>query len=167
MDAAVQRMLDERAVEKVHVRYCRGIDRMDWKLVRSCFHEDAYADYGDFKGKLDDFITYAQRGVIFQYTMHFIGNQLVEIDGDTAWAEHYTRAFHRILPTAEAPSSDWNMNLRYIDRMEKRQGEWRIAHRVMVFECLHMLPVGEVPAFVSDFNMGVRGPGDLCYSRKR
>ena len=165
MDAAVQHLLDQNAVEKVHVRYCRGIDRTDWKLVRSCFHDDAYADYGDFKGKLDDFIAYAQRGVIFQYTMHFIGNQLVEIVGDTAWAEHYTRAYHRILPTEQAPASDWHMCLRYIDRMEKRKDEWRIANRVMIVESVHMLPVGDVPDFVASFNKGVRGPDDFCYNR--
>jgi hypothetical protein len=97
--------------------------------------------------------------------MHFIGNQIVDIDADTAWAEHYTRAYHRILPTPEAESSDWHMCLRYIDRADRRNGEWRIGHRVMLLDAMHILPVTEVPEFAGNFNPGVRGTGDFCYSR--
>jgi hypothetical protein len=167
MDPILQNLVDETAIRNLHLRYCRGIDRMDWDLVRSCFHEDAQADYGGFKGDLDAFMAYAKQGVIFQYTMHFVGNQLVDIDGDIAWAERYTRAFHRVLPTAQSPAMDWNMNLRYIDRLARSGGEWRIVDRVMITEAMTTASVEAVPDFAAAFNVGVRGREDLSYRRDR
>ena len=41
MEAKLQQLLDEAEIRRVHIRYCRGIDRMDWDLVRSCYHPDA------------------------------------------------------------------------------------------------------------------------------
>ena len=35
MDPKLQRLLDEAEIRDVHLRYCRGIDRMDFDLVRS------------------------------------------------------------------------------------------------------------------------------------
>lgn len=35
MDEELRRFLDEEAVKKVHVRYCRGVDCMDFDLIRS------------------------------------------------------------------------------------------------------------------------------------
>ena len=34
----VQLLLAEREVKNVVLRYCRGVDRMDLALVRSCYH---------------------------------------------------------------------------------------------------------------------------------
>jgi hypothetical protein len=31
----------------------------------------------------------------YEKTTHLIGNQLVKVNGDRAWAEHYTLATHR------------------------------------------------------------------------
>ena len=45
--AALQMLIDEAAIKKVHLRYCRGIDRMDWDLIRSCYHPDAIDDHGE------------------------------------------------------------------------------------------------------------------------
>ena len=35
MEEALQRLLDEAAIKKVHLRYCRAVDRRDWELLRS------------------------------------------------------------------------------------------------------------------------------------
>ena len=35
-------MLDERAITRILMLYCRGIDRCDAELLRSCYHEDAH-----------------------------------------------------------------------------------------------------------------------------
>ncbi|MEI6002085.1 hypothetical protein H3V53_34635 [Paraburkholderia bengalensis] len=31
-------------------RYCRGIDRIDWDLVRTCYHPDAFDEHGSSGG---------------------------------------------------------------------------------------------------------------------
>ena len=47
-------------IADVIYRYARGIDRLDFDLVRSCYHPDAYDDHGSFKGSVEAFITAAQ-----------------------------------------------------------------------------------------------------------
>ncbi len=129
----IQTLIDEALIRKVHLRYCRGVDRMDWDLVRSCYHPDATDEHGGYSGGIDGFIEWVSAGLPrFESTMHFTGNQLVEVHGDTAWAEHYAIVQHRRAATAEQPAADLIVNVRYVDRMERREGEWRIAQRVVI-----------------------------------
>jgi len=136
MDEALQRLIDEAAIRKVHMRYCRGIDRADFALIRSCYHDDALDDHGDYVGGIDGFIEYCRAGLPnFLSTTHFTGNQIIEIDGDSAWSETYARAYHRVAPASEGePMKDLVVNARYVDRFEKRDGEWKIAHRKVVVD---------------------------------
>lgn len=139
----LQRLLDEAAIKKVHLRYCRGIDRMDWALIRSCYHPDAIDDHGEYVGGIDGFIEYCQAGCpTFLSTTHFTGNQLVEVNGDAAWAEHYARAYHRVCKE-DGSEVDLVVNARYADRFERREGEWRIARRTVVVDSDRVDPVIE------------------------
>lgn len=137
-------LLDEAAIRRLHLRYCRGVDRMDWALVRSCYHPDAIDDHGAYSGGVDGFIAWLEVGLPrFEATMHFTGNQLVEVSGDRAWAEHYAMAFHRVGATAAAAAHDLVINVRYVDRVERRDGEWRIARRTLIDEGQRVLPAGD------------------------
>lgn len=144
MNEELRRLLDEAAIKKVHIRYCRGIDRMDWELIRSCYHPDAIDDHGEYVGGIDGFIEYCKAGCpTFVSTTHMTGNQLVEVDGDSAWAEHYARAFHRVAADENGPERDLVVNTRYVDRFERRGGEWKIAHRTVVVDTDRVDPVTE------------------------
>jgi hypothetical protein len=145
LEPALQRLLDEAAIKAVQIRYCRGVDRMDWELVRSCYHPDATDDHGDYVGGVDGFIEYCKAGTPnFESTTHFTGNQLVEVDGDTAWAEHYARAYHRVRAGPDGPAKDLVVNCRYVDRLERRDGEWRFASRVIIVDSENVEPVREL-----------------------
>src|SRR5579864_9251358 len=88
---------DEDAIKATVLRYCRGIDRMDRELVRSCYHPDATDSHGSFGGGVDDFLTWVWR-LLERYTMtmHYIANQLVEPLGEgRARCESYGVAVHR------------------------------------------------------------------------
>lgn len=168
MDAALQRLLDIQAIKEIHLRYCRGIDRMDWDMVRSCYHADAIDDHGPFKGNVEGFIKWASELLAgFQSTTHFIGNQLVEVRGDTAWAECYCRAYHRKRATEDTPAMDWLLNVRYVDRIDKRHGEWRIARRVIVCESERFDPVVGVQDLRSIWHRGSRDRLDPSYEQPR
>lgn len=131
----VRGLLDEAAIRRVHLDYCRGIDRHDWELVRSCYHADAVDHHGPFTGGVEEFIEWALTFTqSVASTTHFVGNQIVDLDGDVAWHEAYCRAFHRLTATDEAPARDWVVNLRYLDRMERRDGRWKIADRLVVHD---------------------------------
>jgi hypothetical protein len=161
----LQHLVDEAAIKRVHIRYCRAVDRMDWDLLRSCYHPGAVDDHGSFRGGVEEFIGWlAGQLPHLVSTMHFTGNQLVEIDGDRAWMESYTRAYHRIPATAGAPAADLVLNVRYVDRLEKRDGEWRIVDRVLVHDSERFDPVqGLAAEFGADQAAGTRDRTDPSY----
>jgi ketosteroid isomerase-like protein len=146
----LQRTLDQQEIADVIHRYCRGIDRCDFDLVRSCYHPDGIDDHGDFRGGVEEFIAYVQRGIgHYEHTMHFIGNTLIEPAGDEARAESYLVAYHHLLASRTKPERDYVVGLRYVDDFERRAGEWRIAARVCVFEWSRidaLAPGGWTPA---------------------
>ncbi|HEY4331768.1 MAG TPA: nuclear transport factor 2 family protein, partial [Ilumatobacteraceae bacterium] len=103
----VSEFVAEREIRAVIMRYCRGIDRRDYDLVRSCYHADATDEHGDFAGDVDDFIEHVQRAIVaYESTMHFIGNLLVEVDGDRARVESYVMAMHRLPVRGEPTAKD-------------------------------------------------------------
>ena len=61
MDPKLQKLVDEAEIRQVHIRYCRGIDRMDWALVRSCYHPDAIDRHGAYEGGVEGFIEWAAK----------------------------------------------------------------------------------------------------------
>ena len=69
-------------------RYAVGVDRKDWELFRSCFTEDAVIDYtatGGPRHRRDDMVVFLSEAMAqFSGTQHFVLNQEVEIEGDTA-----------------------------------------------------------------------------------
>ncbi len=139
--ATIEVAADRAAIYAVLVRYCRGIDRRDLALVRSCYHDDAYDDHGAYAGSLDGFLDFVACEVHarFRTTMHKLGQALIEIEGDEALAESYAIC-HHVATERESEGSvgrdvdDFVMGIRYLDRFERREGEWRIARRELRWE---------------------------------
>lgn len=130
-------LLDERAIRRVLSRYCRGIDRMDLDLVRDCYWPEATDRHGPFTGTRDEFVAWVGPLLRRQtMTMHHLGNVLVDSlfdDPDTAVAETYVVAYHSGVPAGD-PRWNYTAGLRYVDRFERRDGQWRIADRVTAIE---------------------------------
>ena len=80
----LETLLAKQEITDVVHRYARGIDRLDFESVKSCYHPDAYDDHGAFKGSVDEFVEMCKDFLPrWTATMHFMGNVLVdEIDGD-------------------------------------------------------------------------------------
>jgi hypothetical protein len=134
MASTVEELIAEAEVRAIHLRYCRAADRLDLHLFRSCFHENAQFDLPVYKGGVEGFIAMAWetlRG--FEATRYFTGNQLVEVMGERAWAEHYTVATHRIKASQDGPMRDDVANVRYIDQLEFRDA-WRIVRRTLLLD---------------------------------
>ena len=164
MRKTIEDVIAEAAIKDIQMRYCRACDRADYELLRGCFHADATTSYGFFGGSVDDFIASAQQQLpLFLHTTHNTGNQNVEVTGDSAWAEHYTVATHRLAADADNPLRDFVTAVRYIDRMECRGGDWRIAHRKLALDWTRTDPVNPAPSD-PEVPRGERGKGDLSYS---
>ena len=163
----IDALLAERAIRDVVLRYCRGIDRRQFDIVRECYHPDAHDEHGDFTGTVDAFIVHAATALdAFETTTHFAGNILVELNPDDshrARCEAYVTAIHRIAPRGTAPARDHVVGLRYIDDFEQRNGQWRIANRICVFDWTRTDPVAGWQ-FTDAFRRGRADRDDIVFA---
>jgi hypothetical protein len=125
-------LLDRQAIRDCVNRYCRGLDRHDDELLASVFHADAVDNHGPWIGPRDAFVRWANHechdGLLAH--QHHVTTHNCELDGDIAHAETYVLFIHR--------QGDGRSVLfgggRYLDRFERRDGEWRIALRRVVMD---------------------------------
>jgi hypothetical protein len=170
MDAArlarMEQMLDRQDILDCLTRFSRGMDRFDKPLFLSAFHADAVVAAGNFVGDVESLYTWAsamhEAGQIA--THHNMLNHSCEIDGDTAHTESYYLFVGR-----NRDDSNWIAGGRYIDRLERRDGEWKIALRTNAIEWSGMVPTMPIPfADVPDiFGNGApsRSTDDPSYQR--
>jgi len=158
--AADVRWLKDRAeILDCMNRYTRGADRLDRELMLSAYHPDATDDRGAFTGNPEQRVQW-----LFDYlssvdhATHHITNFTLDIDGDVCHAESY------VLTTLIARgSSDVTIGTaRYIDRLERRNGEWRIAHREAPMDFVFTVPTHENHP---DVLKGSRDRSDRSYAR--
>jgi hypothetical protein len=65
-------------------------------------------------------------------TQHVLGQSWIELEGNTARVETQVISYHRVNMGEE--ERDTCIGGRYLDRIEKRDGEWRIATRTMLYD---------------------------------
>jgi hypothetical protein len=82
----LEELVAKQEITELMNRYCRGIDRFDWDLVRSCYHDDADLDYAIFRGGPDELIAFLKQilGTMTTATMYTLSNVIVSLDGNTA-----------------------------------------------------------------------------------
>jgi len=115
------------------VRLARGEDRRDADIIRSSWWPDAHYDYGVQSGDFDSYLAWVVPGAgAIKNTQHVLGQTYIELDGDTAKAETHVVSYHRV--DMGAGDQDTCIGGRYLDTMERRGGEWRIADRVMLYD---------------------------------
>ena len=163
-ERALRVLLDKQEIHEVLMRYCRGIDRCDAELLHSVYHPDATDDHGLFKGKAADFIPWALNALVRdEGTSHYIANELIEVDGDVAHCESYLFGVHR-RRDKNGSLTDLSFAGRYADRFERRNGEWKIAHRQVVFDRSRIDKV-EREFSIDKFVCGKRSREDPAYKR--
>lgn len=165
-DARLQALLDKQDIHEVMMRYCRAVDRMDIDLLKTCYWPDARDDHGPFKGSATEFFGIVENlSDPYSFSQHLICNEFVELDGDSARSESYF-----VMPAgteSEGERKIWILAGRYIDRFERRNGEWRIADRVVTQDWEVTLPATECNFLPNPFVQGQRSPQDIVYTGRR
>lgn len=128
----LQELSARTSINDVLMKYVRGVDRRDWDLVRSCYHEDAFQDHGAYAGGLDGLITWSRAWhENIPVCMHTVSNVLIELNGDTAVAESYV-IVHQMQPDESGTMVYATAGCRYVDTFEYREGPgWRILRRIV------------------------------------
>ena len=132
LEAEVRRLIDEREVSKVILRYAQGLDSRRFEQVWECFAPDAVVQGSRNSGVLSEYLPPLLAGVeSFGVTMHFMGNQLREVDGDTATTETYCIAHH--FKDDAGREEAIIMGVRYYDDLVRTaEGRWVIQRRKAV-----------------------------------
>ncbi len=127
----VRELWDRDRIARVPRRYSRGIDRRDWETVRSCFAADAFVEGSRTTAPIDEYLAYLRPSVEhYGTTMHFMCNQIVEVDGDAGFVETYAVAFHwKGVPAGADDPENLVVGVRYHDTMARSGEDWVITHR--------------------------------------
>ena len=140
--ARLEHMLERQDILDCLIRFSRGMDRFDRELFLSAFHPDAVIAAGAFVGGPAPLYDWAsnlhEQGQVA--THHNLLNITCEIDGDTAHTETYYLFVGR-----NRDETNWIAGGRYIDRLERRAGEWKIASRCNAVEWSGMVPTMPIP----------------------
>jgi hypothetical protein len=164
---AVSALLDREAIRTVLYRYCRAVDRADIELLESVYHPDAWEHHGNVIGDAAEFRRHAVTRVVapdaYRVIRHSLGSINIELDGDVAHVESYFDA--ACLPEGhDGPHEVVRLHYgRYVDRFERRDGDWRIARRVVVQDFIEMRPAREVDD--DGYPRSSRSTDDVVYRR--
>jgi hypothetical protein len=125
-------------IDRDRIRHClerlaRGEDRRDAEMIGASLWEDSTTDYGVFRGSFAEYLAWVVPGAdAIANTQHVLGQTYIELDGDKASAETQVVSYHRV--NMGEGDHDTCIGGRYLDVLERRDGEWRIAERTMLYD---------------------------------
>lgn len=152
---------DREAIRDVITGIARGVDRFDQALLSACIAEDAALDMG--AGKTVSGAEFAAmlkppaqrpRG-----RMHVVSNERIVLEGDAAWSETYIVSCQAI-QDGEGVQTRLRAG-RYLDRFERRDGEWKLTQRTFVDEWSRSDSVKAAPP--PGAHCSAPAPDDLLY----
>jgi hypothetical protein len=193
-DADLEDLVARRDIYAVLTRYCRALDRCDVALMQSVYWPDGIDNHGVFNGNAAEFAAFIIREIQrwFDVTMHAIMNIHIDVDGDRAASEAYLFAYHKVradmapeifgsryMAMFELGGLDpsrldrgnhhFYYGGRYLDRLERRNGEWRISKRQVIMDWNDNKPSGEIldqGMFATLTPRGERGASDLVFGNR-
>jgi len=148
-----EQLSDREAIRDVVFRYSHGVDRLDGDWMKSAYWPDATDDHGTFVGNAWEFVDHCMTShARWRSTLHCVFNQQIDLadDGVHARGETYNIAY--LFRDDDSTVRTWWG--RYLDDYEKRDGEWRILHRVCVHEASGSLPASEMEIPWQKFRQG-------------
>ena len=145
-----EQLIDEYAVARVRRNWAFARDHGEWETMRACFHPDATVNVSWYSGPA---ATFLDRTVAMstdrrpdERSKHWFGNSRVRLKRDRALLE--TDAMVLVRDRFDGHLFDFTWYIRMYDRVERRQGEWRILRMTAIYDKDRADPVvpGAVPA---------------------
>lgn len=166
LERKVQYLADRQQILDCVTRTARGNDRFDVELICSGYHSDGLHEIGNSAIPGVQYGDHANRAHrdLCERNLHNVTMQICEIDGDTAHAESYVIG----LFLDKDCRNSRILAGRYIDRLERRDGEWRIVVRRATVEVNLEGPATmfNTEAFRNrGYLKGTRDKDDLSYHR--
>lgn len=168
LERKVDELISREQIRDVLYRYTRHIDRFDVEGVKSGYHPDADdIHWNSFIGNAHKFAEHILREMNgIEFVTHEVTNPLIELDGDRAFVE--SRYTSRVRIGFEgAAKGEWVESVaqgRYLDVFERRDGEWKIAHRRLAQDGGRISVITDIASYNPDA-VGRRAPDDMVYKK--
>jgi hypothetical protein len=162
----VRYLMDRSAILDCISSHSRGHDRHDADLITAAYHDDGVDEHGYSVTQASEYGGWINQvhAAGSQVHTHNITTHLCEIEGDTAHCESYVLVclLNHDGVTARVISG------RYLDRLERRNGEWKIAVRRSTVELVLSADASllQTAQFRDQgYPRGTRDRRDLSYGR--
>lgn len=142
MHERLQEMLDHYEIRKTLSEYCQACDRGDVERMGDVYLDDSWDDHGAVQAPGKEFARIMSARIRESTTslFHMLGQSLITVDGDEAGAETYFLAAS--LSRREDGTEMCNqLGGRFVDKLRRENGRWRIKHRCVVRDWAISLPV--------------------------
>ncbi|WP_375691314.1 nuclear transport factor 2 family protein [Pseudooceanicola sp. LIPI14-2-Ac024] len=141
------RTADVTAIAQLIQRWGLARDQGRWDELADCFTADGTISVTWFTGAFSDFIAASRRTYqpASPRVKHLVGVPVVDVMGDRALAETNIQILGRF--AIEGVAVDNTSFARFLDRIVRTPGGWRIQSRVAIYEKDRLDPVVPGPAF--------------------
>ena len=162
----VQYLKDRTAILDCIAKHARGHDRHDVEIITNAYHDDGVDEHGFAINPGPEYAAWSNAihaAGSSQHT-HNITTHTCEINGNEAHCESYVLV---VLLNNDGVSARL-ISGRYIDRLEKRDGEWKIALRRTTVDVLLSgdASILKAPIFHDQgYTKGMRDKTDVSYQR--
>lgn len=162
----VRYLMDRTAILDSIATHARGCDRHDTDLISAAYHSDGVDEHGAMINPGPEYGDWANKvhAATAQLHLHNVTTHTVEIDGDVAHAESYVL----VTLLSQDGRTATLINGRYLDRLERRAGAWKISVRRSTVELMVTANADALltPAFQRQgYPKGTRDRRDLSYQR--
>jgi hypothetical protein len=149
LEAEVRVARDKQEIYDQIMRYSRGVDRCNQDLIQSTY--PTYPAAGVVAYSLKNTMT----------MMHFVGNCLIEVDGDDAESETYFVSYHRI--DRDGVEHLRMRGARYLHLWKRVDGRWITTDREMLDEWNSIQEVTERDPGSERWTFGQRSEDDGAF----
>lgn len=171
----IRELLAERAISKVLLAYCQGVDRRSWEQIHSCYHEGAVDQHGAYVGDPEGLIAWlSKRHNYVLSSTHLLTNVSIVFDEDLrrARVESYCLSLQIVDPASGDPFAGQGdepvfpmVMSRYVDTFEHRYaGGWRIVRRDCVFDWMRRRDMADFVPVEPSWIPARRDSTDLLYA---
>lgn len=144
---AVQALHDRRCIEELVYRWAGARDSDDWTALGACFHADAHIHISWISARAEAFVHRSRAMAAGRkpggHMKHLISAPWIEVNGTRGFSR--SNATLLIRDCVDGFWFDIESHIRFFDRVESRDGVWRIVERTGVYDKDRIDPVGSMP----------------------
>lgn len=144
LEAKLRKIADHHDIRQTLAEYCHACDRADEALMASLYTDDSFDDHGLVRAPGAEYAEKMTKLVVdrTEAVWHVLGQSLIKVDGDEAGAETFFLGIMRLNPQ-DGTSKINQLAGRFVDKLVRVEGKWKIKHRTCVRDTSITLTVEE------------------------